>query len=121
MTIPVPARGQNPFDESGVRIGQDGVRRYPGLHESVVAMLRDSVLASPDAEALVEVGGARLSYAGLWDAAARVSGGLRETGIRPGDRVAIRLPNSIDWVLAFFGGLLAGAIVVPVNTRFTEE
>ncbi len=121
MTIPAPPRGQNPFDDAGVRTGPDGVRRYPGLHDSLVAMLRDSVLASPDAEALVEVGGGRMSYAGLWDAAARVSGGLRAAGIRPGDRVAIRLPNSIGWVLAFFGGLLAGAIVVPVNTRFTEE
>ena len=121
MTIQPPPRGQNPFDDSGVRAGQDGVRRYPDLHESLVAMLRDSVTASPDAEALVEVGGGRMSYAGLWDAAARVSGGLREAGIRPGDRVAIRLQNSIAWALAFFGGLLAGAIVVPVNTRFTED
>jgi len=37
-----------------------------------------------------------------------VAGGLREAGIRPGDRVAVRLPNSIDWVLAFFGGPLFG-------------
>ncbi|MGI9008586.1 MAG: class I adenylate-forming enzyme family protein [Streptosporangiaceae bacterium] len=121
MTIPAPARGQNPFDDSGVRTGPDGVRRYPDLHESLVAMLRDSVQASPDAEALVEVGGGRLSYAGLWDAAARVSGGLRDAGIRPGDRIAIRLPNSNGWVLAFFGALMAGAIAVPVNTRFSGE
>src|SRR5258708_8349533 len=83
-------------------------------------MLGESVRADREAEAVVEVGGAGLSYAELWDLAARVSGGLREAGIRPGDRVAIRLPNSIDWVLAFFGGLMAGAVVVPVNTRLTE-
>jgi acyl-CoA synthetase (AMP-forming)/AMP-acid ligase II len=35
--------------------------------------------------------------------------------------VAIRLPNGADWVLAFTGGVLAGAVVVPVNTRFTED
>jgi acyl-CoA synthetase (AMP-forming)/AMP-acid ligase II len=121
VTIPAPPRGQNPFDDTGVRAGPDGVRRYPDLHESVVAMLRESVLECLGAEALVEVGGGRLSYQELWDAAARVSGGLRDAGIRPGDRVAIRLPNSIAWVLAFFGGLLAGAIVVPVNTRFADE
>ncbi len=83
-------------------------------------MLSESVHADPDAEALVEVGGERISYTQLWDRAARVSGGLREAGIGPGDRVAIRLPNSIDWVLAFFGGLMAGAVVVPVNTRLAE-
>src|SRR5262249_57740687 len=60
------------------------------------------------------------SYAELWDRAARVSGGLREAGVGPGDRVAVRLPNSISWVLAFFGGLMAGAIVVPVNTRLAQ-
>jgi acyl-CoA synthetase (AMP-forming)/AMP-acid ligase II len=119
MTITAAARGANPFDDSGVRAGADGVRRYQNLHESLIEMLSDSVRADPAAEALVEVGGGRVSYAELWDRAARVGGGLRDSGIRPGDRVAIRLPNSIDWVLAFFGGLMAGAIVVPVNTRFT--
>jgi len=120
VTIAPAPRGANPFDDSGVRAGHDGVRRYQNLHESLTEMLDESVRADPAAEALVEVGGGRVSYAELWDRAARVSGGLRESGISPGDRVAIRLPNSIDWVLAFVGGLMAGAIVVPVNTRFTE-
>jgi acyl-CoA synthetase (AMP-forming)/AMP-acid ligase II len=121
VAITAPPRGANPFDDSGVRAGPDGVRRYPDLHSSLLEMLHDSVRADPEAEALVEVGGERISYARMWDRAARVAGGLREAGIRPGDRVAVRLPNSIDWVLAFVGGLMAGAIVVPVNTRFTES
>jgi len=118
MMRPAP-RGANPFDDTGVQPDGDGIRRYPGLHQSLVEMLGESVRADPRAEALVQVGGPRLSYAELWDRAARVSGGLREAGVSPGDRVAIRLPNSIDWVLAFFGGLMAGGIVVPVNTRLT--
>jgi long-chain acyl-CoA synthetase len=120
MEITPAPRGANPFDEAGVRAGADGVRRYPDLHQSLVEMLGESVAKDPDAEALVEIGGPRLSYAELWDRATRVSGGLREAGVGPGDRVAIRLPNSVDWVLAFFGGLMAGAVVVPVNTRLTE-
>jgi acyl-CoA synthetase (AMP-forming)/AMP-acid ligase II len=120
MAITAAPRGANPFDDSDVQADGNGVRRFPHLHESLVEMLSDSVRADPRAEALVEVGGERVSYSELWERAARVSGGLREAGIGPGDRVAIRLPNSIDWVLAFFGGLMAGAIVVPVNTRFTE-
>jgi long-chain acyl-CoA synthetase len=40
--------------------------------------------------------------------------------VRPGDRVANRLPNGNDWVYAFWGTLLAGGVVVPVNTRFAE-
>jgi len=121
MPITAPPRGANPFDSSGVLADQDGVRRYTNLHDSITQMLAESVDADPGAEALVEVGGDRISYRQLWDRAARVAGGLSEQGIRPGDRVAIRLPNSIDWVLAFLGGVLAGAIVVPVNTRFTDS
>jgi long-chain acyl-CoA synthetase len=33
----------------------------------------------------------------------------------------VRLPNGIDWVLAFFGVQMIGAVAVPVNTRFTED
>ena len=84
-------------------------------------MLRESVERDPGAEALIEVGGRRMTYSEMWDGAARVAVvyGMPGSGWR--DRVAIRLPNSIDWVLAFIGGLMARAIVVPVNTRFAEE
>ena len=64
-------------------------------------------------EALVELGGGAVTYRQLWDRAARVAGGLRAAGVRPGDRVANRLRNGVDWVLAFWGTLLAGAVVVP--------
>lgn len=111
---------RSPFDTTGVTRGADGIARYDGLPPSLVHVLRAAVEASPDQEALVELHGERLTYRQFWDRAARVAGGLRAAGVRRGDRVAIRLPNGIDWVLAFFGAQLAGAIAVPVNTRFTE-
>ena len=52
--------------------------------------------------------------------AAKTAGGLRALGIQPGDRVAIRLANGADWCIAFWGIQMAGAVVVPVNTRFAE-
>jgi long-chain acyl-CoA synthetase len=113
-------REENPFDASGVVADAGGVRRYQDLPVSLVAMLDASVRAAPDAEALVEVGGERVSYQQMWDRAARVAGGLRAAGVSPGDRVAIRLPNSADWMVAFAGIQLAGAVAVPVNTRFTD-
>ncbi|MCZ2860531.1 class I adenylate-forming enzyme family protein [Blastococcus sp. VKM Ac-2987] len=109
-----------PFDRSGTEVGPDGIRRYTGLPQNLVQLLRTAVDARPDAEALVELGGDRLTYRQLWDRATRVAGGLRVAGVAPGDRVANRLPNGNDWVLAFWGTLLAGAVVVPVNTRFAE-
>ncbi len=106
---------------TGVERGADGVARYVDRPSSLVHLLRASVERDAAASAVVEVGGGSLTYGELWDRAARVAGGLRALGVRRGDRVAIRVQNGIDWVLAFFGAQLAGAIVVPVNTRFTED
>ena len=116
---PAP-RGRNPFDQAGVQRGADGIARYLERPPSLVHLLRASVERDRGATAVVEVGGPSLSYGELWDRASRVAGGLRREGVNRGDRVAIRLPNGIDWVLAFFGAQLAGAVVVPVNIRFAE-
>jgi long-chain acyl-CoA synthetase len=120
MPEPLP-RGRNPFDHTGVERDAAGRARYVGRPASLVAMLRASVERDADASAVLEVGGPSLSYGELWERAARVGGGLRTLGVERGDRVAIRLGNGIDWVLAFFGAQLIGAVVVPVNTRFTED
>ena len=109
-----------PYDRSATEVGPDGIRRYTGLPQNLPTMLRTSVERFGDREALVELGGERVTYRQLWDRAARVAGGLRAAGVRPGDRVANRLGNGVDWVYAFWGTLLAGGVVVPVNTRFAE-
>ena len=109
------------FDTSGVERGPDGGKRYTDRPDSLVHMLRASVADSPHAEAVVEIGGARLSYQQLWERAARVAGGLKQQGLKPGDRAAIRLGNGTDWVEAFWGCQLAGVVAVPVNTRFTDK
>jgi long-chain acyl-CoA synthetase len=124
MNSPGPDRSSlgGIFDLTGVTRGQDGVKRYDDLPANLVHMLRASVERRGAAEAVAETGGGpRLSYTELWDRAARVAGGLRDRGVERGDRAAIRLGNGIDWVLAFLGAVLADAVVVPVNTRFTDE
>jgi long-chain acyl-CoA synthetase len=120
MTQPLP-RGRNPFDESGVERNAEGRARYVDRPPSLVAMLRASVERDANATAVLEVSGGSLTYGELWERASRVAGGLRAEGIERGDRVAIRLPNGLHWVLAFFGAQLLGAVVVPINTRFTED
>jgi long-chain acyl-CoA synthetase len=109
-----------PFDRSGVTRGADNISRYSGLPNSILDMLRTTVDRTPHNEAIVEIGGARVNYRDLWDRSARVAGGLKRLGIERGDRVAIRLGNSLDWCVAFWGTLMSGAIAVPVNTRFSE-
>jgi len=71
-------------------------------------MLARHVETGPDVEAVVEVGGQRLAYRQLRDRAARVAGGLRAAGVARGDRVAVRYPAGVNWVLAFRGTLAAG-------------
>ncbi|CCH76984.1 FadD13 [Nostocoides japonicum T1-X7] len=118
--VVVIPRDENPFGRDGVRIDANGVPRYAELPVSLVAMLEHQVTTRPDAEALVEIDGERLTYRELWDRASRVAGGLRESGLQRGDRVAVRYPAGVRWVLAFWGTLIAGGIVVAVNTRSSQ-
>jgi long-chain acyl-CoA synthetase len=122
MTDATPPTGRmiQPFDSTGVHRDSAGIKRYDSLPASIVDMLRTSVERDPEQEAFVELDGPRVTYRQLWDSSARVAGGLRAAGVAPGDRVAIRYGNGLDWALAFFGTLLAGAVAVPVNTRFAE-
>jgi acyl-CoA synthetase (AMP-forming)/AMP-acid ligase II len=60
----------------------------------------------------------RLSYAELFDSARTFGAGLVESGIEPGDRVAIWSPNCAEWVVAALGLWQTGAVLVPINTRF---
>jgi acyl-CoA synthetase (AMP-forming)/AMP-acid ligase II len=83
-------------------------------------MLAEQVAIRPDSEAVVEFSAGRLTYRQLWERASRVAGGLRTAGLRPGDRVAVRYPAGIDWVLAFWGTVMAGGIAVAVNTRSSK-
>ncbi len=109
-----------PYDYSGVTRGADGIARYDNLHNSLVEMLRSTVDRSPGAEAVVELGGERVSYQQLWDRSSRIAGGLKAMGVARGDRVAIQLGNGLDWCQAFWGIQMCGVIAVPVNTRFAE-
>ncbi|UXY25689.1 long-chain-fatty-acid--CoA ligase [Streptomyces sp. HUAS TT20] len=65
-----------------------------------------------------------ITYAELEERSARAAALLRAEGVRPGDRVALMLPNVPEFVVLYYGALRAGAIVVPMNpllkTRETE-
>ncbi|HEX2940902.1 MAG TPA: AMP-binding protein, partial [Rhodopila sp.] len=55
-----------------------------------------------------------LTYGALAQQSRRVAHGLRQSGVEPGDRVAIMLPTGIDFFLAFLGALYAGAVPTPI-------
>jgi long-chain acyl-CoA synthetase len=63
----------------------------------------------------VRLGEEVLTFRDLDQASARITGLLRGRGIRPGDRVAVMLPNLPAFAVAYYGVLRAGAVVVPMN------
>jgi acyl-CoA synthetase (AMP-forming)/AMP-acid ligase II len=84
---------------------------------TVPALVAGAAEQFGEAEALVD-GELRLSFSELEREALRVTGAALAAGIGPGDRVAIWAPNMAEWVLAALGLLGAGAVLVPLNTRF---
>ncbi|MGI5398287.1 FadD3 family acyl-CoA ligase [Streptomyces sp. CA-135486] len=68
-------------------------------------------------EAVVE-GRTRVSYGELGERVERATAACMASGVEPGDRVAIWAPNSLDWIVSALGAVTAGAVLVPLNTRF---
>jgi acyl-CoA synthetase (AMP-forming)/AMP-acid ligase II len=73
-----------------------------------------------DAEAIVD-GPLRLTFAQVVERIRCAAGAFADLGIEKGERVAIWAPNSAEWIIAAFGLLTAGGVLVPVNTRFKTE
>ena len=81
---------------------------------SLTSVLRQAAADHADRPA-VRMDAEVLTYADLWDAAARVAGLLATLGVEPGDRVGIMLPNVPAFPIAYYGTLAAGGVVVPMN------
>lgn len=69
----------------------------------------------------IEDSGECIDYADLPARALQVSRALMHQGIEPGDRVAIWAPNESRWGLAALGLQMAGAVMVPINTRMKAQ
>src|SRR5688572_6377886 len=76
--------------------------------------LTNTAATQPEQDAL-RVNGQGVTYAQLHGMAAKVAGALRANGVEPGDRVAVILPNVPAFPVVYWGILLAGGVVVPMN------
>lgn len=81
---------------------------------SVASVLAESAARRPAHPALV-FGDRSYSYAELWDGALRYAAALRARGLGAGDRVALLLPNSPAFPMAYYGILALGCTAVPVH------
>jgi long-chain acyl-CoA synthetase len=89
---------------------------YPDA--TVHEFLDDAVDSYPDALCTIFFNKKR-TYRSISDEAWRFANALRRLGVQKGDRVALMLPNTPQFVVAFFGTLRAGAVVVPCNPLYT--
>ncbi|KDN87768.1 long-chain-fatty-acid--CoA ligase [Kitasatospora cheerisanensis] len=87
---------------------------------SVAAILAESALRRPEHPAIVS-GSRKITYRELWDGARRYAAVLRARGIGPDDKVALLLPSTPHFPLAYFGVLALGAVAVPVHALLRAE
>ncbi len=92
---------------------------------TVADFLRNSAVRDPDRIALVEAqSGVRVSYASLDAQVSSTAAALLESGLIPsrsGDRVAMLMGNSIEFVITYFGIVRAGLVPIPLNPGYTTR
>jgi acyl-CoA synthetase (AMP-forming)/AMP-acid ligase II len=81
---------------------------------NLAVILSETAQSSPDQPVAVFAGG-QLTYRELDQASDRLAATLAAAGLRPGDPVALQLPNIPQFLVSYFGILKAGGVVVPLN------
>ncbi|HZJ27426.1 MAG TPA: AMP-binding protein [Acidimicrobiia bacterium] len=81
---------------------------------NLAALLLAAAPERPDAPAL-RFDDVTVSHGDLRAESGRLAAGLVGAGVRPGDRVVLAYPNSVDFVTAYIGVLTCGAVAVPLN------
>jgi len=87
---------------------------------TIATILAESAVRHADRTAVV-LGDLRLTYAQLWEHSRQYAAVLREKGIGPGDKVALLLPNTPHFPLAYYATLALGGVAVPVHALLKAE
>ena len=99
-----------------------GVADAPLIGTTIGNRFLETVLRFPDHLALVSVHqGIRLSYAELHLEAVRCAKSFLALGLAKGDRVGIRAPNRLEWLVAQLATATIGAILVTINPSYKER
>lgn len=93
----------------------EGMPRHLDYTDATIADLVEGMASRYGERAAVVDGGLTLTYTQLYEQACALARGLRREGVGPGDVVLLHLPNSAWFVVAYYGVLLSGATVSPVN------
>lgn len=113
------AEGLDGHRAEGPGVGAESGEGGPGglPWSSIGALVRDAAVRHGTREAVVD-GRVRIDYAQLGERVERAAAACMAAGIEPGDRVAVWAPNTLDWIVSALGAVSAGAVLVPLNTRF---
>jgi len=87
---------------------------------NLLADIEQRAAEMPEATA-IGFRGQELSYGEFWAQTGRFAKALADSGVDPGDRVGVYLPNLPQYVIAFHGILRAGGIVVPMNPQYKSR
>ncbi|MER7282642.1 long-chain fatty acid--CoA ligase [Dactylosporangium sp. NPDC000244] len=87
---------------------------------NLALILREQAARNPD-RLLLHSGADSWSYRAVDTASGRLAAALRRLGLRPGDRIAVQLPNVPEFVIAYFGALRAGLVMVPLSPQLTAH
>ncbi len=91
------------------------------MEKSFLALLEQSIKKNWDLDALTDYKGATLQYKDLARKIEKLHILLTESGVRPGDKVAICGRNSSHWGVAFLAALTYGAVAVPILHEFKAD
>jgi len=91
---------------------------YPNI--SIYDMLKRSTDKAPNSTAIIFRNN-QIIYEKLDDTVSRFGAALQELGIRKGDRIALYLPNTPQFVIAYFGALQVGAVVVACSPLYRDK
>ena len=88
--------------------------------KNIGAMLKQRAVVSPQLEAYVEPSAnVRMDYTQMNALANQCASVLTSLGVGEGDRVALLMPNCVEFCCLFYGAAKIGAVAVPLNTRLT--
>jgi acyl-CoA synthetase (AMP-forming)/AMP-acid ligase II len=88
-----------------------------GEARTIARLVQDSARRYGDRPAVSD-GAVGLSFAQLGERVGEAARAFQGRGVQPGERVGLWAPNSYRWVIAALGIVSAGAVIVPINTRY---
>ena len=91
---------------------------YP--HVPLYRLLDETAAKHPDSPC-TNFFSRRLTYQQIKELSDRFAASIQSLGIRKGDRVVLLLPNSPQFLVAYYGLLKAGTVIVPLNPLSTER